>query len=260
MKTNQSNYKANRATLKELSKVAKLAVKQGAFSTVNEALLSVYFEQGHKEFNTFSQWIDKGFAVKKGEKAFFVWGSPRKGANHEPENEQDEFSFFPLCYLFSDKQVEPIKERKNKQVAEVQISYKAKIAPQNRIKVGGSKESAEVLKTFFAPTTIEHHESFKILMLNRANQVLGAANISDGGISGTVADVRIILQYALLSNASAIILSHNHPSGNMKQSEEDTKLTNQIVNAAKYFDIHVLDHIILSPTGEYFSFADNGLI
>ena len=96
-------------------------------------------------------------------------------------------------------------------------------------------------------------------MLNQANQVLGYTLISEGGITSTDVDVRVILQAALLTNSVAIILAHNHPSGNMKPSREDIRMTNQIKEAALIMRIRVLDHLILTDTGHY-SFSDEGLL
>ena len=98
-----------------------------------------------------------------------------------------------------------------------------------------------------------------MVFLNRANKILHHEIISEGGITGTVADPRIILKKALEHNATAIILSHNHPSGNLKPSRQDEELTYKIKEAAKYFDIIITDHIIVSDEG-YFSFADEGIL
>ena len=103
------------------------------------------------------------------------------------------------------------------------------------------------------------HEVFAVLFLNRANKVNHFEIISKGGITGTVADPRIILKKALEEDAVSIVLCHNHPSGSLKPSRQDEELTNKIKEAARYFDIQVLDHIIVSDMG-YFSFADEGLL
>ena len=100
---------------------------------------------------------------------------------------------------------------------------------------------------------------FAVVFLNRANKILHHEIISEGGITGTVADPRIILKKALEHNATAIILSHNHPSGNLKPSRQDQELTYKIKEAAKYFDIIITDHIIVGDEG-YFSFADEGIL
>ena len=103
------------------------------------------------------------------------------------------------------------------------------------------------------------HEEFWILQLNRANHVIGRSQISRGGITGTVADVRIIFRNALEKGACSIILAHNHPSGNLRPSRADEDLTRKMSEAGKLIDIPVLDHLILTDHG-YFSFADEGLL
>jgi DNA repair protein RadC len=103
------------------------------------------------------------------------------------------------------------------------------------------------------------HEVFGVIFLNRANRITHFEIISEGGITSTVADPRIIIKKALEENAVNIILSHNHPSGNLKPSEADIDLTQKIKQAAGLFDILVLDHIIVSDEG-YYSFADEGVL
>jgi len=103
------------------------------------------------------------------------------------------------------------------------------------------------------------HEVFAVVFLNRANKVNHFEIISEGGITGTVADPRIILKKALDADAVSIILSHNHPSGSLKPSRADEELTLKIKEAAKYFDIRVIDHIIVSEEG-YYSFSDEGIL
>lgn len=103
------------------------------------------------------------------------------------------------------------------------------------------------------------HEVFAILFLNRANKVNHFEIISEGGITGTVADPRVILRKALEQDAVNIILCHNHPSGSLKPSRADEELTQKIKEAARFLDIAVLDHLIVSDRG-YYSFADEGLL
>jgi DNA repair protein RadC len=104
------------------------------------------------------------------------------------------------------------------------------------------------------------HEEFWILKLNRANRVIGREMISKGGVSGTTVDAKIVFHAALDNNkCSAIILSHNHPSGNLKPSQADLDLTQKLKNAGKLIDISVFDHLIISNMG-YLSFADEGLL
>lgn len=103
------------------------------------------------------------------------------------------------------------------------------------------------------------HEVFAVLFLNRANKINHFEIISEGGITGTVADPRVILRKALEEDAVNIILCHNHPSGSLKPSRADEQLTSKIREAARLLDITVIDHIIVSETG-YYSFADEGLL
>jgi DNA repair protein RadC len=119
--------------------------------------------------------------------------------------------------------------------------------------------SASVAKYLQAKLMDLPHEVFAVLFLNRANRIRHFEIISSGGMTGTVADPRIILKKALEEEAVSIILCHNHPSGNLKPSRADEELTKKIQQATKFFDIMLLDHIIVSTDG-YFSFADEGMI
>jgi DNA repair protein RadC len=119
--------------------------------------------------------------------------------------------------------------------------------------------SASVAKYLQAKLMDLPHEVFAVLFLNRANRIRHFEIISSGGMTGTVADPRIILKKALEEDAVSIILCHNHPSGNLRPSRADEELTSKIRHAAKYFDIQVLDHIIVSTDG-YYSFADEGAL
>ena len=120
-------------------------------------------------------------------------------------------------------------------------------------------DSASIASMLQAKYRDLRQEVFVVVFLNRANKVKQIETISSGGITGTVADPRIILKRALEEDAVNIILCHNHPSGNLKPSRADIELTNKIKEAASYLDIKVLDHIIVSDEG-YFSFADEGLL
>lgn len=121
------------------------------------------------------------------------------------------------------------------------------------------KQSSDVAAYLQAELGHKQMESFVVVYLNRANNIIRQEIISEGGITGTVADPRIILKKALDHHAVSIILCHNHPSGNLKPSKADELLTNKIKNAAAFLDIQVMDHIIVSEEG-YYSFADEGLI
>ena len=130
------------------------------------------------------------------------------------------------------------------------------ILPTDKPIVKYSREIADYLQALLRD---HHHEVFVVVYLNRANRIKHYEIVSEGGITGTVADPRIILKKALQEDAVSIILCHNHPSGNLLPSRADEDLTHKIQEAAKYFDIKVLDHIIVSEEG-YFSFADEGLL
>lgn len=122
--------------------------------------------------------------------------------------------------------------------------------------VGSSNDIAAYLRTALKDY---RHEVFAVIFLNRANKINHFEIVSAGGITGTVADPRVILKKALEENAVSIILCHNHPSGSFKPSRADEELTTKIKEAAKYFDIKVIDHIIVSEDG-YYSFADEGIL
>lgn len=144
-------------------------------------------------------------------------------------------------------------------VAEVELVYKTKVKASERPKVNSSKDIYNILKQVWDENKIDMLEEFKVIFLNRANRVTGVYDASSGGITGTVADPRLILAAAIKSLSVSIVLSHNHPSGNLKPSRADEELTLKIKEAASYHDIKVLDHIIISSEG-YYSFADEGLI
>ena len=143
-------------------------------------------------------------------------------------------------------------------ISEIKVSYKPKL--MEGPKITSSYSAYEHLKTFYPKNTISLQEHFVILYLNRANNIIGGYHGFTGGITGTVADIRIIMGVALKSMACGIILSHNHPSGNLIPSGADREITNKIKEAGKLMEISLLDHLILSPEGTFYSFADEGLI
>jgi DNA repair protein RadC len=144
-------------------------------------------------------------------------------------------------------------------VAEVELIYKSKVKASERAQITSSKDAYELLMQLWDENKIEFVEQFKVLFLNKANKVLGVYDVSTGGISGTVADPRIIFVAALKSNCAGIIVSHNHPSGNLKPSRQDEELTQKIKNAGQLLDIKLFDHVIVTNE-TYFSFADEGLL
>lgn len=103
------------------------------------------------------------------------------------------------------------------------------------------------------------HEEFWVVYLNNSNKIIFKAQLSKGGITGTIVDVRLVFKIALEQNAVAIVLAHNHPSGKLQASEADIQVTKKIKNAGLQLDIPVLDHIIVTEHG-YFSFADEGIL
>ncbi len=140
--------------------------------------------------------------------------------------------------------------------AALELGLRRDVAEKKLDVVIKSHDVAEYLR---AQYKFKKHEIFAVLYLNRANKIKHSEIISEGGITGTVADPRIILKKALENDAVSIILCHNHPSGNLRPSRSDEELTKKINEAAAYFDIKVLDHIIVSEEG-YYSFADDGLL
>ena len=145
----------------------------------------------------------------------------------------------------------------NQLIAEVKQTYSHKIPVKSMLKVTGSQDIYQAILPNYPD--IEYIETFWVLLMNRGNRVLGIKHISTGGISGTVVDVRIILQAALLANSSGIVLIHNHPSGTLQPSSADMQITSKTKDAAKLMDITVLDHIIFT-LDMYYSFADEGVL
>ena len=123
-------------------------------------------------------------------------------------------------------------------------------------KISGSKDIAAIFQPLLGDNP---HEEFWILLLNRSNKVIDKKQISSGGVSGTVVDPKMLFRIAIQLLASSMVLCHNHPSGNIKPSEADIKLTKQLREAGKFLEIPILDHIIITDSG-FFSFADEGMI
>lgn len=141
-------------------------------------------------------------------------------------------------------------------IAELQITYSSKVKACDRFRVTGSKDADKAFRSIWP--SYEHIEFIYMLMLNRGNQVIGCHQISKGGMTGTVVDVRVVYQVALKSCATSIIVAHNHPSGNLDPSDADKKITRQIKEAGALLEIPLIDHLILTE-GDFFSFADEGL-
>lgn len=128
--------------------------------------------------------------------------------------------------------------------------------PQKRQKISSSKEAYDLMKPDLMDESVE---SFYIILLNRNNQLIKKQLISKGGTNATVVDPKVVFKYALEVMANSIILVHNHPSGNLKPSEHDKRLTQKLVGAGESLDVIVMDHVIFADCG-YFSFADEGIL
>ena len=145
------------------------------------------------------------------------------------------------------------------EVAEIQLTYKSKVSPSLRPKITSSRDAYQVLNKYWDEGKIDFVEQFKILLLNRANKVIGIYEVSSGTTVNTVADPKSVFVAALKANAVGVIISHNHPSGNLEPSEADKKLTKDLKDAGRFLHIPVLDHIIMTSES-YYSFADEGLL
>jgi DNA repair protein RadC len=145
-------------------------------------------------------------------------------------------------------------------ISEVRLVYRTKVKASERLQVKCSKDAFDIFMENWDLDSIEHIEEFKLMLLTRSNRILGIASISKGGISGTVTDVRIILQYAIKANASGIIICHNHPSGNLNPSESDLTITRKIKESGNVMDLQLLDHLIIVPEGKYYSMGDEGIV
>jgi DNA repair protein RadC len=144
-------------------------------------------------------------------------------------------------------------------VAEIQLVYRSNVKPSQRPKVSSSREAYEVFFKNWDLDKIEFVEQFKVMLLNRAHKVLGIYELSCGSVAGTVADPKLVFVAALKSNASSIIVAHNHPSGCLTPSQADINLTKKLKDGGKLLDIAVLDHVIVTSEGHY-SFADEGIL
>lgn len=139
------------------------------------------------------------------------------------------------------------------------MKYSPTILKQKRIKITNSISAYEAFLNNWDMDTIELFEEFKILLLNRNNKILGIHNLSKGGMTATLVDLKLLFAVVLKSASSNIILAHNHPSGNLKPSESDKNLFKKIKAAAQFLDINVLDNMIITRNG-YFSFVDENVM
>ena len=144
--------------------------------------------------------------------------------------------------------------------AEVKLTYITKVKASQRIQIKTAEDAASLFFMVWDWSTIEHIEEVKMIMLNRANLVLGVAHLTKGGLNGSIIDTRVILQYAIKANANAtaVILAHNHPSGNLGASEADKRITKNVKEALKMVDIELLDHMILTYKEKYATIDTDG--
>ena len=143
---------------------------------------------------------------------------------------------------------------------EIKISYKNNGSKGNQLQINNSRDANKIIMDSWDRDNIELYESFKVVFLSNGNIVKGICTFSIGGLTGTMVDIRLIFATALKTLSTAIILTHNHPSGVIIPSETDIQLTKKIVKAGKLLDIQVLDHIIVTPHGSFYSFANKGKI
>ena len=142
-------------------------------------------------------------------------------------------------------------------VGEVKLSYQKKSLETRYVR--NAEEAYTILRPTYSDEDIEYRESFKVLLLNQNYKVLGWTTISNGGITETPADIRMILQSALLCNATCIMICHNHPSGSLVPSRDDDRLTEKIRKACEVMRIYLVDHLILTENS-YYSYRENGKI
>jgi len=141
-----------------------------------------------------------------------------------------------------------------KTISEYQLKKVSSDLP--KVKVNNSQIAADYIRQFYFDD-ISIYESCFVLLLNRANDTIGYAKISQGGVTGTIIDTKLVFKYAVDSLASSLVICHNHPSGQLTPSQDDINITKRIKEACKLFDMCLLDHIILTEES-YYSFADNG--
>jgi len=138
-------------------------------------------------------------------------------------------------------------------VAEIEVSYSS--SNDEIVKITKSQDAYDLVLTHWNLNTIELQEEVKLILLNRANIVLGIHNLSKGGISQSIVDIKLVLSIALKCNASSIIMAHNHPSGNLKYSKSDKNITSKLKESCRIVDLVLFDHLIITKNG-YYSFAD----
>jgi len=155
--------------------------------------------------------------------------------------------------------MEVLSRQQLSKVAEVKVSYRPKIRPSQRPVVKCAKDVYEILLGFWNCDMIELCEQFCVVLLNNRGSILGIVELSTGGFTGVVVDTKMVFCIALKACACSIVVAHNHPSGNLKPSSQDIKVTNRLVEAGKILEIPVQDHLIISNEG-FVSLAEEGYI
>ncbi len=145
-------------------------------------------------------------------------------------------------------------------IREIRLKFIPDSGILKKKKITSAHDACMQLLEGYDKDTIGMQEQFVVLLLNRANKPLGIYKASTGGITGTMVDIRLIMVTALKSLATGIIISHNHPSGNIMPSDQDVALTKQIKEACKIMTIDLLDHIIVTPHHDYYSFSNEGIL
>lgn len=141
------------------------------------------------------------------------------------------------------------------QLHEVEIHYKRPVLNDN-LKIKSSEDSVRVLRQFIDTKRIDYKEFFWVLLLNNSNQLLGISEIAVGSTNGVTVNIKEVFQLALLTNATCIIVAHNHPSGKLKASESDKRITQKLMKASKLLDLTLLDHIIITSE-DFMSYSDS---
>ena len=165
-----------------------------------------------------------------------------------------------LCLIMNDfKFYGEMKYLRENVVAEIKLSYTHPVKSKDRPRVMTSKDAFQILNEIWGEN-MNLVEEFHILLIDRSGRAIGHQLHSIGGTNATVVDVKLIFSCALKCNASSIILAHNHPSGRLRPSQQDITLTKNLAKAGKLLGITIADHLILSHEGEYYSFADEGML
>lgn len=145
-------------------------------------------------------------------------------------------------------------------VEEITVKYSPSIKNNEPIFIKSSQDCYTHLRPFFCSDTLEVQEQFLVMYLNHRKKVIGVYRLSKGGITVTVADIRLVLSVALKTLATSIVISHNHPSGNPNPSMADIKVTMKFKQACEIMEIELIDHLVVTQGEEFYSFKDNGIM